>query len=351
MRPAVRKTLSFLWFLLAAWLTLRYLLPLWMPFLLGGLLALIAEPGVKFLCRWARLPRPLAAGIGVTGAVAGVCMLVVLTLGLIVRELGALASILPDMELTARTGISMLHKFLLHLVQQSPRFLQPMLQTNIQELFTGSTALLSKISGYVLGLAGNFLSRVPDSALTTGTAILAGYMISAKLPKIRKWLREQLPVERLKPLWESLVRVKNAAGLWLLSQVKLAGVTFAILLLGFLLLRIRYAPFAAFLVALVDAFPVLGTGTVLLPWSLVCFLQQDTVRAVGLIGIYLVIWATRSFLEPRLVGRQLGLDPLVTLIALYSGYKLWGLVGMLLMPLLAASAFSLLPDGKENSRS
>lgn len=347
MRPGVKKALSFLWVLIAAWLTLRYLLPLWSPFLLGGLIALMAEPGVSFLCRSARMPRPLAAGIGVTAAVAGICLLLLMFFGLVFRELGALAGVLPDLELTARSGISMLHGWLLRMADKSPRFIRPLLQMNVEELFTGSTALLTRASGYILGLAGSFLSRVPDSALTTGTAVLAGYMISAKLPKIRAWLRERLPLERLRPLWDALLRVKDAAGLWFLSQVKLAGVSFLILTPGFLLLRISYAPFVAFLTAIVDAFPVLGVGTVLLPWSLICFLRQDIARAMGLIGIYIVVWATRSFLEPRLVGRQLGLDPLVTLIALYSGYKLWGFVGMLLMPLLAASAFSLLPSERE----
>ena len=72
MRPGVKKTLTFLWILIAAWLTLRYLLPLWSPFLLGGLIALMAEPGVRFLCKSARMPRQLAAGIGVTAAVTGI---------------------------------------------------------------------------------------------------------------------------------------------------------------------------------------------------------------------------------------------------------------------------------------
>lgn len=346
MRPGVKKSLTFLWVFLAAWLTLRYLLPLWSPFLLGTCIALLAEPGVRFLCRALRLPRPLAAAIGVSAAVAGICLILLLLFGLLFRELGALAGVLPDLELTVRSGIDLLRRWLLELAGRSPRFVRPLLQMNADELFTGSTALLNRVSGYILGLAGTVLSHVPDSALATGTAILAGYMISAKLPRIRLWLRAHLPLERLEPMLRALIRVKDAAGLWMISQMKLACVTLLILLPGFVLLRISYAPLLAFLTALVDAFPVLGTGTVLLPWALICFLQQDAARAAGLVGLYIVVWATRSFLEPRLVGRQLGLDPLVTLIALYSGYKLWGILGMLLMPLLAASAFPLLPGDK-----
>lgn len=99
--------------------------------------------------------------------------------------------------------------------------------------------------------------------------------------------------------------------------------------------------------ALVDAVPVLGTGTVLLPWSLILFLQGDNARSIGLLGLYGVISLTRSVLEPKLVGRELGLDPLVTLFALYAGYKLWGIGGMILSPLLAVTAIQLV-SGKRN---
>ena len=96
--------------------------------------------------------------------------------------------------------------------------------------------------------------------------------------------------------------------------------------------------------ALVDAFPVLGTGTVLLPWSLLCFLQQDSARAIGLLGIYTTVTLTRSLMEPKLVGRHLGLDPLATLMSLYIGYRLWGIPGMLFAPLLAVTALQLVPE-------
>ena len=122
------------------------------------------------------------------------------------------------------------------------------------------------------------------------------------------------------------------------------GLTFVILLLGFVMLRIPYAIFWALGVCLVDAFPILGTGTVLIPWSLLLFLQNDTPRAVGILGIYATVTLSRSILEPKLLGRHLGLDPLATLIALYVGYRLWGIGGMLLSPILAATALQLVPE-------
>lgn len=348
MRSGTGRILSVLGICLVLWLGGKILLPLCFPFLLGTGLALTAEPAVRFLCTRLNLPRGLAAGIGVTAAFLGLAMLVLLTLAFLVRELGMLAGILPDLTETARSGIALLQNWLMNLAGRTPQSIRPMLQQNVTTLFSGGTALLDKAFSYVLGLAGAILSHVPDSALNLGTAVISGFMISAKLPRIRAWICQHLPREKLRPLLETLKRVRTAVGCWLVAQLRLAGVTLVILLMGMLLLRIPYAVLWAVGISLVDAFPVLGTGTILLPWGLICYLQGDRARAIGLVGIYVVISLTRSVLEPKLVGKQLGLDPLVTLFALYAGYKLWGIGGMIIAPLLAVTVIQLLP-GKENS--
>lgn len=346
MRSGTGNILSLLGIGLFFWIGGRFLLPLCFPFLLGTGLALAAEPVVGLLCRRLRLPRGLAAGIGVAGTFLGLSILFLLLCAFVVRELGILAGILPDLTETARSGILLLRNWLLELAGRTPQSIRPLLEENVTALFSGSTALLDRAFSYVLGLAGAFLSHVPDSALSLGTSVVSAFMISAKLPRIRRWILSRFPREKLRPLLESLRGIKNAVGSWLGAQLRLAGVTMGILLAGLLILRIPYALLWAFGISLVDAFPVLGTGTVLLPWGLICFLQGDRARALGLAGIYVLISLTRSVLEPRLVGRQLGLDPLVTLFALYAGYKLWGIGGMILAPLLAVTVVQLLPENR-----
>ena len=83
-----------------------------------------------------------------------------------------------------------------------------------------------------------------------------------------------------------------------------------------------------------------------LPWSLLCLLQGDTPRAVGIVSLYIVVTLTRSALEPKLLGRHLGLDPLVTLMTMYAGFKLWGISGMLFAPILAVIALQVVPSEK-----
>lgn len=342
MFPGIKSIVSFLLVFLGGWIGLKYLMPLAFPFLLGTGLALLAEPVVRLLCRRLRLPRGLAAGIGVTAAFGGVTMLVLLFLAFLIRELGALAGILPDLTQTTRAGLTLLQTWLLELARRMPPSIHPLLEKRVVDLFSGGNALLDRGFRYLLGLAGDILSHVPDSALSLGTAVISGFMISAKLPELRKWLRRKIPREKLRPLLETLEKVRRAVWGWLTAQVKLAGVTLGLLALGLLLLRIPYGLLWAAGICVLDALPVLGTGTVLIPWSVICFLQGDNARGLGLLGLYAVISLIRSALEPRLVGRQLGLDPLVTLFSLYAGYRLWGIGGMILAPLLAVTAVQML---------
>lgn len=349
MYRGLKILLTGLLLILGLWLGIRFLLPLALPFLLGTALALLAEPMTAFICTSLRLPRAGAAAISVTAAFCFLAILVLLLCALILRELGNLAGILPDLERAALNGMSMLSDWLLSLIQRLPDGIRTILTRNITGLFSGGSELLDQTVRYVLGLASAILTHVPDSALTLGTAVISSYMISAKLPKIRAWLTTHLPKQNLQPAAEGWHRIKKAVGGWLLAQLKLSGVTWGILSLGFLLLRIPYGPLWAALTALVDAFPILGTGTVLLPWALISLLQGSTARAIGLGGLYAAVTLTRSILEPKLVGKQLGLDPLLTLMALYTGYRIWGLMGMLLSPLLAVTVRNMLPQGPQQS--
>lgn len=341
MRPGIRKIITLLSVFLAVWVGLRYFLPLILPFLLAAGLALAAEPMVSFFCSRLRFPRPLGAGLGVTLAFAILTLVVLTVFAILLRELGELAGVLPNLEDTARSGMALLSGWLLGLIQHLPAGIRPMADRLVTGLFSGGTAFLDRATDYFLGLASGILSAIPGSALSLGTAIIASFMISAKLPKIRLWLKARFPKERFTPWLETARGIKSALLGYLKAQLKLSGVTLLIVTVGMVILRIPYAILWALVVSLVDAFPVLGTGTILLPWGLVSLLRGDTVQAIGILALYGVVALTRTVLEPRLVGSQLGLDPLVTLAALYCGYQIWGIGGMILAPMLAVVALKL----------
>lgn len=195
-----------------------------------------------------------------------------------------------------------------------------------------------------------FLGKIPKGFLTVGTAILSGFLISIRLPRLKKALRRRLPEKVQTNVLPALKRTKSALFAWLKAQAKLMAITFCILLVGFLLLRIPYGILWAAVVAVVDAVPVLGTGTILLPWAVVSLLQGKQLLAIGLLVIYGITFVTRTALEPRIIGRSLNLDPLLTLIFLYIGFHFWGFLGLVFTPILASGVISAL-KGIDNGQS
>ncbi len=336
MFQSYKKLLTVIIIFFLVFFLLRLFLPLFLPFLIGAVLAIAAEPIVRFFQEKLRFSRVCAAGLGLTLALCLLVVTVMLLCGLIIRQLAALTNILPTIEDATHSGMCLLQEKLLDLAASAPESLCDLITSKVTDFFSDSSAILEQAADLILNLASGILGRVPDSAFGIGTTIISSYMISVKLPRIKTRLTAKLSAYQ--PWVDAVMKFRSSLLGWLKAQVKLSTITFLILMLGFLLLRIHPAPLWAFGIALVDAFPVLGTGTVLIPWSILVFLQGNPVLAVGLIGLYLTVMVIRSVLEPKLLGRQLGLDPLLTLVALYAGYRIWGLLGMILAPILTVAA-------------
>lgn len=338
MQGNIRKWLWMGAGLFAAWLGAKYLLPLLFPFGVGLALALAAEPAVKAGSRYLKLPRWAAAGVGVTATLVLATVLFGIIGAALVRELGVLAGKLPALEVTARQSLHTLRGFIDNAVARAPEGMRPLAQRSVDRLFSSPEVMVEQVSGRVPGLITGFLGKIPNGALTAGTGILSGFLISIRLPRLKKALMEHLPEKT--NILPALKRTKTALFAWLKAQAKLMGITFAILLVGFLLLRIPYGILWAALVAVVDAVPILGTGTILIPWALVCLLQGKQLLAIGLLVIYGCTFVTRTALEPKLIGRSLNLDPLLTLVFLYVGFRFWGFLGLVFTPILASAIIS-----------
>ena len=334
------KPLWILGALVALWLGVKFLLPVALPFLLGGLLAVAAEPAVCFGQRRLKLKRGAASGLGVTVTLVFLVGLLSFLGAAAVRELGQLASY--DVEGAVEQGLTALQGWLAAAAGKAPQGVRPALVRTVENFFEDGTAVIERLSGQLPGAVSAVLGWVPDGLLGIGTGVLAAFFLSTRLPKIKARTAQQLekpPFDRVIP---ALKRGRKALGGWLTAQLKLAAVTYGILAVGFLLLGIPYGLLWALPVAVVDAVPLLGTGTVLVPWGLVCLIQGNTGRFFGLLTVYLATAVTRTVLEPRLVGKQLGLDPLVTLGALYAGYRVWGFLGLILAPMAAAAVKSVI---------
>ena len=320
--------------LLGAALAVRFLLPPLLPFVFGLGLALAVERPVRTLTGRG-LRRGLAAAlcVGALLLLAGAGLWLLLRRG--VYELQALGRELPSLLRGLAGPMARLRAWLDGLAARAPDGLGATLQAYVDALFASGPAMAGRLSESALGWASGLAAGLPGAVLAVVTALLSGFLISAELPELRRWLRRQLPAAWAQWLAAAGARIKRALGGWLRAQLKLMAITFAIVTLGLLLIGVDYALLLGLLIALVDALPVFGVGTILLPWSVLSFLRGNSRCGFALIGIYGAAALSRTVLEPRLVGRHMGLSPLLALASMYLGYRFLGLAGMIFTPVAA----------------
>ncbi len=328
----------------AVWLSVRFVLPWGAPFLLAFALAALLETPVRALTRrgWR---RSFASALLSLAALAAV----LLGLGrLLSRTLGALSDFLrrgPGLMQALLDSLGRWESALRAYIDAAPPELAEVLRTALDGFAATLTALPARLSGGALALVSRAAQHGPDVLLFAVSFGIGTYFFSAAFPQVLAFLARQLPPETRRRL-EGLGRdLRGSLSGFARAQLLLMGLTFLELLLAFLLLRVEAAMGLAALTALVDALPVFGTGTVLLPWALGCLLLGQTGRAVGLALTWALVNLVRSAAQAKLLGDQIGLDPLASLLAIYVGWQLAGVWGMLLCPLVLVTLRQLNDKG------
>ncbi len=315
-------------------LILPWGLPLALPFLLGFGVAWAGLPLANALIRRFHLSPKLATAFSIIGVYGFLLALAYVLTRLLLAGVDHLVNLLPSLVEELDALAEGIKGWLYNQVDKAPSRLHKNLKGNIEELFSGGSALAEGATSQILGLASRILLQLPDTFVFLGTAVVSSFLISSRLPFLGQWLRKKLPTAWAQRVFPVLQNLRSNLGGWFKAQCKLIGITFLVLTPGFLILRVKNGILAALAVSFVDALPMLGTGTVLVPWGLVSLLQGNAPLGLGLLALYVLTSVIRSCMEPRLLGRQLGLNPLLTLMAMYTGYKLWGILGMIAAPVL-----------------
>lgn len=314
------------------WLGTVFLLPALLPFLLALLAARAVRKPAAFLEERCRLPRALASGAALTVLLALVIVLLWALGRLIWSELGRFAGAVPEMLTSLAGPMGRLRQWLLNLSDRLPEALQDPVRQNVENFFENGSVVAERAASALFSLASGTVSRLPDFFLFLVTTVLASFLACSRYEAICAFLRRQIPVTWRNRYQAILACLRSTLAVWLKAQLKLIGINFLVLSAGLWILGVDFPLLFGGLIALIDALPLFGAGTVLIPWSILSFLRGDTSLGVGLALLYATAYVIRSVLEPRLIGRQVGLPPLVTLLAIYAGYRYAGVAGMILFP-------------------
>ena len=199
---------------------------------------------------------------------------------------------------------------------------------------TGSAKLGTFIKGLI-----NFITSIPTVILYICITILATFFISLDKDEIVVFLEHQFPKSWLDKVFNIKTDMFTVLGSYIKAQIILMTICFFELLiclnlLSFLGLNVPYPLLMSIIICLIDALPILGAGTVLIPWAVISFALSDIKLGIALIIIYLFVLSVRQMMEPKLVSQNLGVHPLITLISMYSGFKIFGVIGFLIGPVV-----------------
>lgn len=306
------------------------LLHFFMPFVVGWILALLANPLVRFLERRVKLVRRHGSMLIIIAALAIVIGLFYGAGLLVYREMGSFLADAPEIYQSVIAEIENALQNGRKLAEYFPQNLQPPLlafSDNLDALFG---KLVSRAAEPTVQIAGHVAKSIPNLLVNMVIIILSSYLFLADRESIMRWLKEHLPAFVFRYIEYMKRDAKGLIGGYFLAQFRIMCVVALILAAGFLVLGVRYGVLLAFLTAILDFLPIFGTGTVLFPWAVVKLFAGEYAYATGLILLYILTQVVRQIIQPKIVGESMGLPPLMTLFLLYLGFKLRGLTGMIL---------------------
>lgn len=334
----LQKHLRFILYLIYALLaaaTFRVLFKGLLPFLLAFLLSCLLEPMVRLLTCKIKLNRTWAAIVILLLFAAALLLGLWFLLRRLWYELSLLNDLLPQLLTALETFLSRGEGLLYRFSIASPPALQNALDNALASAGSQLKTVMSDVSAKALSSLASVAGALPSAGLFVLTLLLGTFLIISGRPALISFLRRQIPPQWLPKLDKTAQKTKDALCGWLRAQGILIAGTFLLLTSGFLLIGVDPALLLAAGIALLDALPVFGAGMVLLPWAVVQLIGGNYLRGVFFLVLYVILLLFRSFMEPKLLSNQTGLPPLAALFCMYTGFTLFGVVGMFLVPLLA----------------
>lgn len=317
-----------------AYFVLPTLLSALAPFILAYILSLILEPLIRLLTNKLRLPRGIASCVCTllaVGVIGGIFSFVGVKLWAQIVDLAEnWPSIYDSVKLkAAEISVAMQGYY----TTLSPD-VQSYLSYALEEARSGLLSLISPAANWTVMLVRRIASNIPAAIIFIVVQFLACHFICAEKAKLRYVAQRIVGVKavgRISAIWHDM---KSALGGYVKAQLMIMCVAAVVLSIGFAIARIPYFLLIALAVAVLDALPVFGSGAVLIPWAAVSLFLRDYKTMVIMLVLYIMILITRQILEPRIVGKHIGVPPLLTLIAMYAGLNVFGIFGMILGPVL-----------------
>lgn len=309
----------------------NYLFGLVVPFVLGFLFAYIT---IKICRRFWSDDRRIARILTLIGLYVVIILFAALIISIGVDQIGSFIRNLPSLyRNTIEPYINSLEVSLQKLGESLPGNIQASLNDITDGLFDAIKNVLSSSVSGLVKITTTVFKAAPEALVSIIVTLVASFYFVIDYEMIAEKFAEMLPEKALRVVNDIRDFVENTLLKILSSYASIMGITFVELVIGLTLIGISNSWIWAFVIALLDILPVLGVGTVLLPWGFSSILTGNVLMGVELLILYVVIAVIRNIIEPKFVGTSLGLHPLATLFSMIIGLRLFKALGMFGLPL------------------
>lgn len=352
-RRTYLKVITNLGIMLALLLICIFVIPriiiFFMPFVVGWIIALIASPLVGFFEKKVKIKRKASSAFVIIAVIALVILAGYLLGVKLTEQIVDFIGELPQMWESTQHDFEEIGEKL----EAASKYLPKELELAI----TGITSNVGEYLGELFGGLGSptieavsrFTMNLPSIIIAIIMTLLSAYFFVADkdyVPNLLDKVMTESMMERLNMIKRGLV---HAVGGYFKAQLKIEFWMYLLLAIGFTILRVRYAFLIAIGVAFLDLLPFFGTGTILIPWAIIKFLNGDYTMVIGLLVIWGVGQLARQLIQPKIVGESVGLAPIPTLFLLFIGYKAAGVVGMIIAVPIGIIVLTMYEEGVFNT--
>ncbi len=310
---------------------LPIVIKLFMPFIIGWIIAMIANPLVQFLEKKLKIQRKAVSVIViilVIGAIVGLGYLIIAKL---IQESIGFFSSLPELIEGVEREFDKIGNNLSGFYDKLPAVIQNALSNANSQTSKLIGSLVENISTPTISNVGSIAKNIPTIIIAVVMCLLSSYAFIAEREQLINWLRNNVP-ENIQNKWKVVYSsIKQAVGGYFKAQFIIEFWIYLLLVIGLAILNVKYAVLIAFLIAILDFLPIFGAGAVMIPWAVIKFLSSDYKMAIGLLVIWGIGQLVRQIIQPKIMGDSIGFDMIPTLILLYIGYRIKGVLGMLLI--------------------
>lgn len=301
-----------------------------LPFLIGGIIAMLTNPLVKFMEKRLNIVRKHSSVLIIIAALALVITLIYFAGVNITRQVMNITADIPEIVNSFQADWQDIRQNVSVVYEKIPEDIQDKLGETYDSVVSSMGEIVGGLGAPTVSAVGNFAQNIPSALISFVMTILSAYFFIADKERMELIILKYTPESVKKYTRLMLDEFKHIVGGYFIAQFKIMVIIMAILLIGFLILRVKYAVLLAILIAILDMLPFFGTGTALVPWAIFKLLSGDYKVAVGLIILYGITQLIRQIIQPKIVGDTIGLDPLATLFFMYIGYKFMGVLGMII---------------------